>query len=51
MEVGRYISQREKTAKATAYKEPRLLKARLRPLNTVNVEGPRIEECQGIQAG
>ena len=51
MEVGRYITQREKTPKTPAYKEPRLLKARLRPLNTVNVDGPRIEDCQGIQAG
>lgn len=51
MEVGRFINQREKTAKVPKPHEPRLLKARLKPLNTVNMDGPSIYQCQGVQPG
>jgi len=51
MEVGKFINKREKTPKFTQFRQPKLLKARLRPLNTVNIQGPGISQCQGIQAG
>ncbi|KAF6017783.1 hypothetical protein EB796_023910 [Bugula neritina] len=50
MEVGKFINKREKTPKFTQFRQPKLLKARLRPLNTVNIQGPGISQCQGIQA-
>ena len=51
MEVGRLINQRDRTPKCGAPKQQRLLKARLKPLNTVNVTGPTMEQCRGVQAG
>lgn len=51
MEVGRFINQREKTPKTHKHRESKLLKARLRPLHTVNLDGPDIHECAGIQTG
>lgn len=51
MEVGRLINQRDRTPKSGPARQQRLLKARLKPLNTVNVGGPSIYQCRGVQAG
>jgi len=53
MEVGRLINHRENTPQNTQQtKPPRLLKARLKPLGTVqDVGGPMIYQCAGIRAG